>query len=139
MNRIFTLEELPEVAKSIIESAGTKVILFYGEMGVGKTTLIKQIAKDLGVEGTLTSPTFSIVNEHLLPTGKLYHFDFYRLETEIEALDLGFEDYLESGEWILIEWPERIPSLIPEKQTTIRLHKNPNGTRTLTMNAYAIV
>ena len=110
MNLTYTLQDLPQVATSLLSSAQSKTLLFYGEMGVGKTTLIKALAAEIGVRETLTSPTFSIVNEHALDGGILYHFDCYRLETEEEALDIGIEDYFESGEWIFVEWPENISS-----------------------------
>ena len=93
-------------------------------MGVGKTTLIKEIIKVLGATDSGSSPTFGLVNEYADETGELiaYHFDFYRIEDESEALDIGFEDYLASGKWILIEWPERIPSLLPTDSYTLKMH-----------------
>ncbi len=115
----------------VLSNAPTKTLLFYGEMGVGKTTLIKELAKKLGVQDTISSPTFSIVNEYLLDEDKLYHFDFYRLEDEEEALDIGIEDYFESGHWSFVEWPERIEALLPRETTTIELTKNKNGSRTV--------
>ncbi|MDC8004034.1 tRNA (adenosine(37)-N6)-threonylcarbamoyltransferase complex ATPase subunit type 1 TsaE [Aureisphaera galaxeae] len=131
MKRTYTLQELPEVAGMVLSNAPTKTLLFYGEMGVGKTTLIKELAKKLGVQDTISSPTFSIVNEYLLEADKLYHFDFYRLEAEEEALDIGIEDYFDSGHWNFVEWPEKIASLLPDGSTTIELTKNKNGSRTV--------
>jgi tRNA threonylcarbamoyladenosine biosynthesis protein TsaE len=131
MNLTYTLQDLSQVATSVLSSVQSKTLLFYGEMGVGKTTLIKALAAEMGVRDTLTSPTFSIVNEHSLDGGTLYHFDCYRLETEEEALDIGIEDYFESGEWIFVEWPENISSLLPEQYEHIKLAKNNNGSRTL--------
>ena len=131
MELTYTLCELPEIAGKVLKSSPTKTLLFYGEMGVGKTTLIKEIAKELGVKDVLNSPTFSIVNEYLLEEDKLFHFDFYRLETEEEAMDIGVEDYFESGHWNFIEWPEKIPHLLPEANTRIQLTKNQNGSRTI--------
>ncbi|GAB5399360.1 MAG: tRNA (adenosine(37)-N6)-threonylcarbamoyltransferase complex ATPase subunit type 1 TsaE [Aureisphaera sp.] len=131
MRRTYTLHELPEIAGMVLSNAPTKTLLFYGEMGVGKTTLIKELAKKLGVQDTISSPTFSIVNEYLLEEDKLYHFDFYRLEDEEEALDIGIEDYFDSGHWNFIEWPEKIGSLLPDGSTTIELTKNNNGSRTV--------
>jgi len=131
MNLTYTLQELPQVATSLLSSIQSKTLLFYGEMGVGKTTLIKALAAQMGVRDTLTSPTFSIINEHVVNEGTLYHFDCYRLETEEEALDIGIEDYFESGEWIFVEWPENISTLLPNKYEHIELAKNQNGSRTL--------
>ena len=109
-----------------------KVILFNGEMGIGKTTLIKKLCIILGVEGTTNSPTFSLVNEYQTHDNQIvYHFDCYRLKTEVEALDMGIDDYLYSGNWCFIEWPEKIESLIPEKCSTIYIEILPNGFRKL--------
>jgi tRNA threonylcarbamoyladenosine biosynthesis protein TsaE len=116
---IFTREELDDVAKRLLREAGdNKVWLFHGEMGSGKTTLIKAICKVLGVHSTMTSPTFSIVNEY---DETVYHFDFYRLKNEEEAYDIGVEEYLDSGRFCFIEWPERIPSLLPSTRFEINL------------------
>ena len=131
MTVTYKLENLSEVAQQLLSEAKNKNLLFYGEMGVGKTTLIKEIAKTLGVVDTLTSPTFSIVNEYPLLGDKLYHFDFYRIEAEEEAMDIGVEEYFNSGHWNFIEWPENIVSLLPDNYTKIKLTKNKNGTRTL--------
>jgi tRNA threonylcarbamoyladenosine biosynthesis protein TsaE len=131
MTVTYTLKDLSQVAQQLLAEAKNKNLLFYGEMGVGKTTLIKEIAKSLGVEDTLTSPTFSIVNEYPLSEDKLYHFDFYRIAAEVEAMDLGVEEYFSSGHWNFIEWPENIASLLPDNYIEIKLTKNKNGTRTL--------
>jgi len=111
-----SLTELPNVAKQLIELfEKSKVVLFYGHMGAGKTTFINVLCKELGILDESSSPTFSIVNEYLTEAGEtIYHFDFYRLKSEIEAYDLGYEDYLYSGYLCLIEWPEKIASLLPE-------------------------
>jgi tRNA threonylcarbamoyladenosine biosynthesis protein TsaE len=127
----FMLKDLPLIADQIVLNATSKTILFYGEMGVGKTTLIKEIAKRIGVNEMINSPSYSIVNEYELENGKLFHFDCFRLESEEEALDFGVEDYLFSSHWSLIEWPERIENLLPEKKMIIELSKNKNGSRTL--------
>jgi tRNA threonylcarbamoyladenosine biosynthesis protein TsaE len=131
MEHTYTIDDLPEVAGMILSNASTKTLLFYGDMGVGKTTLIKELAKKLGVQDTLSSPTYSIVNEYLLDSDKLYHFDFYRIKTEEEALDIGIEDYFDSDHWKLIEWPEKISNLLPEDNTKIQLTINLNGSRTI--------
>ena len=131
MEYTFTLEELPKVAKELLSFVSNKVLLFYGEMGVGKTTLIKEIAKQIGVKETLSSPTFAIVNEYEIEDDKLYHFDFYRIEKEEEALDIGIEEYFYSGHWNLIEWPQKVKNLIPVESTKIELTTSQNGKRTL--------
>jgi tRNA threonylcarbamoyladenosine biosynthesis protein TsaE len=124
-------QELPQVAQKFLTAFGKqKVILFYGEMGVGKTTLIKQLCKQLGVEEATTSPTFSIVNEYLANTGKsIYHFDFYRIEEEAEVFDLGYEDYFYSDNYCFIEWPEKIPNLLPENTVTLKIELGENNER----------
>ncbi|GHC51850.1 tRNA (adenosine(37)-N6)-threonylcarbamoyltransferase complex ATPase subunit type 1 TsaE [Ulvibacter litoralis] len=131
MQVTFMIKDLPQIADQILLSAPFKTILFYGEMGVGKTTLIKELAKKIGVTDTLSSPTFSIVNEYKTQTDKLFHFDCYRITSEEEALDFGIEEYLDSDNWNLIEWPEKIANLLPEKSTKIQLIKNTNGSRTV--------
>lgn len=122
MNIVFSLDQIQEVAEQIIASNPKKIILFNGEMGVGKTTLIKQLCKNLGVEDATSSPTFSLVNEYYTSNNQIvYHFDFYRLNKETEALDMGVDDYLYSGNWCFIEWSEKIASLIPEDHSTVTI------------------
>jgi tRNA threonylcarbamoyladenosine biosynthesis protein TsaE len=122
MNFTFSLDQLEEVAQQIMAHNPKKVILFNGEMGVGKTTLIKQLCKSLGVTETTSSPTFSLVNEYQLSDNQLvYHFDFYRLNQETEALDMGIDDYLYSNNWCFIEWAEKIPNLIPDSHSVINI------------------
>ena len=133
MKYTYTLEELPLIASKILEATPNKTLLFYGEMGVGKTTLIKELAKGLGVDEGLSSPTFSIVNEYTFDDDRLYHFDFYRIEDEVQALDIGVEEYFDSGHWNFVEWPEKIASLLPASCTKIELSKNTNGSRNLDM------
>ena len=112
MNQTYTLAELDAVAKDIILQAKSRVLLFYGAMGAGKTTLIKAIAKNLGVDDVTSSPTFSLINEYVTKTGELiYHFDFYRIDSEEEAYGFGAEEYLDSGNWCFIEWPEKVENL----------------------------
>jgi tRNA threonylcarbamoyladenosine biosynthesis protein TsaE len=135
MNIIFSIDQLEEVAQQIIANNPKKVILFHGEMGVGKTTLIKQLCKTLGVTGATSSPTFSLVNEYEANDNQLvYHFDFYRLNKEEEALDMGVDDYLYSGNWCFIEWAEKIPNLIPEVHSVITISLLADGKRSLTLS-----
>ncbi len=131
MEQTYTIEDLPEIAGMVLTNASNKTLLFYGDMGVGKTTLIKELAKKLGVQDTLSSPTYSIINEYLLDSDKLYHFDFYRINTDEEAFDIGIEEYFESSHWKLIEWPDKISNLLPEENTKIQLTINQNGSRTI--------
>jgi tRNA threonylcarbamoyladenosine biosynthesis protein TsaE len=133
MNHTFTINELPQVAALVLKSASTKNLLFYGEMGVGKTTLIKQLAIALKVKDTIGSPSFSIVNEYKAANDIIYHFDFYRIEDKIEALDIGIEEYFYSGHWNFIEWPEKIEGLLPENADKVYLTNNNNGSRTIKM------
>lgn len=111
------LANLPEVARYLISLLNQeKVVCFYGHMGAGKTTFINLLAKEMGIVGDTSSPTYSLVNEYITAKNEIiYHFDFYRLKSEEEAYDMGYEDYLYSGNVCLIEWPERIAGLIPQK------------------------
>jgi tRNA threonylcarbamoyladenosine biosynthesis protein TsaE len=134
MNIIFSLDEINKVAQQILEKNPHKVILFHGEMGVGKTTLIKSLAKELGVNGATSSPTFSLVNEYQTTNNQLvYHFDFYRLNKETEALDMGADEYFYSGNWCFIEWAEKIPNLVPESHSVIQISLLPDGKRSLSL------
>ena len=133
MEYIFNLKDLPSVVKRLLTEVPNKMLLFYGDMGVGKTTLIKEIAKQLGVKEVINSPTFSLVNEYEIKDDKVYHFDFYRINNEEEAMDIGIEDYFFSSHWNLIEWPQKVTNLLPVNSTKIQLTKNQNGTRTLNM------
>ena len=132
MTITYTLKELPEVAEQIIHNAAHKIFLFNAEMGIGKTTLIKEICYQLGVDDVISSPTYSLVNEY---EGKndsiIYHFDFYRIQHEEEAYDIGFEEYLDSDAWIFIEWPEKIINLLPENSSHIKISLLENGKRQL--------
>ena len=135
MNIIFSIDQLEEEAQKSIANNPKKVILFHGEMGVGKTTLIKQLCRNLGVTDATSSPTFSLVNEYEADNNQLvYHFDFYRLNKETEALDMGIDDYLYSGNWCFIEWAEKIPNLIPNTHSVITISLLPDGKRSLTLS-----
>jgi tRNA threonylcarbamoyladenosine biosynthesis protein TsaE len=136
MNGLFgdvRLEDLGTVARTLLTDAGeTKVWLFYGEMGSGKTTLIRELCKQLTVKDMISSPTFSIVNEYETESGgKIYHFDFYRIKNEIEALDIGVEEYFYSGNYCFIEWPEKIPSLIEGTHVEIEIRTKNDRTRAI--------
>jgi len=117
------VEQLNSIAKQILDYTPThKKFAFYGEMGVGKTTLIKALSLQLGVTDIVSSPTFSIVNEYQADgSTKIYHFDFYRIEDEKEAYDMGYEEYFFSNAYCFIEWPEKIPNLIEEDMVQIKM------------------
>ena len=137
MEIIFSIEQIDQAVQKVLSANPNKVILFNGEMGVGKTTFIKSLCTALGVEEATSSPTFSLVNEYHTTTGDLiYHFDVYRLKSEEEAYDMGMDEYLYSGAWNFIEWAEKIPSLIPEKYSVIELTKLTDGSRKLVLTNY---
>jgi tRNA threonylcarbamoyladenosine biosynthesis protein TsaE len=132
-----SLEALPSAAHEFMQHMGDyTVYAFYGEMGAGKTTFIAELCRALGVESDATnSPSFAIINEYRSDTTAelIYHFDCYRLENEAEAVDLGAEDYFDSGALCLIEWPERIEDLLPDDTVEVHIAVNDDGSRTLTM------
>jgi len=134
MTREFTLNQIDSVAIDILENVKSKTILFYGNMGAGKTTLISALVKALGGKVEASSPTFSIVNEYEVTNDKIYHFDFYRLENYHEALDIGIEDYFDSNHWLFVEWPERIDEILPFHVDISHIFLNENGSRTLKLN-----
>jgi len=128
------LDELDATAASVLSFAPeNRVFVFYGEMGAGKTTLIKSMCKALGVTDNISSPTFAIVNEYKASSNTIYHFDFYRLKTETEAMDMGFEEYLYSKNYCFIEWPERIPELLPDSYISIKIQVVADGGRYITI------
>lgn len=117
-----SLAGLEQVANELLAHAGKRtVLLFYGEMGSGKTTLIKAIARQLGVKETMSSPTFSIVNEYRASTTTVYHLDLYRLKNEQELIDIGVEEYFDSGNYCLVEWPEKLGRLLPADTLQVRI------------------
>ena len=125
--------DLELVAKEILETyPKERVFGFFGEMGAGKTTIIKEICRQLGVVGDMTSPTFAIINEYYRKGGEpIYHFDFYRIDKIAEALDIGFFDYIDSGCLCLLEWPENIESILPEETLRVRIEVHPDLSRTV--------
>ncbi len=132
MNKNYSLDNLSEIASEIIASAENKTLLFFGEMGVGKTTLIKEICKVLGVTDSISSPTFSLVNEYeTSKKEKVFHFDFYRITDEEEALDMGIEEYFDNNDWCLIEWPKNIENLLPLDAVEIHLSTLNDGKRNI--------
>jgi tRNA threonylcarbamoyladenosine biosynthesis protein TsaE len=132
------LVELSEVAKLFLKVAGgCPVWLFFGEMGSGKTTFIKDLCLQLGVKDAMSSPTFSIINEYSASNkSKIYHFDFYRIKNEAEAYDIGSEEYFYSGDLCLIEWPEKIPSLIPAQHADVIITVENQNLRTIALSVH---
>jgi tRNA threonylcarbamoyladenosine biosynthesis protein TsaE len=121
----YELEDIETVAKQILNHLSSKTILFYGDMGIGKTTLIKSLVKLIGSDDSVNSPTFSIVNDYKLKDHCIYHFDLYRIKDQEEALNFGFEDYLYTSNWVFIEWPKYVLTLLPENTNTIDIsYKN---------------
>jgi tRNA threonylcarbamoyladenosine biosynthesis protein TsaE len=128
-----SINELKSAAKQLTEFAGAeKIFLFYGDMGAGKTTFIKSLCEKLGAREIVTSPTFSIVNEYQGKGAKIYHFDFYRLKNQNEALDMGYEEYFYSGDYCFIEWPEKIAGLLPPHYIRIDIQVLSDKERRLT-------
>jgi tRNA threonylcarbamoyladenosine biosynthesis protein TsaE len=133
-----SLKNLANIAKELVHYAGgEKIWLFDAPMGAGKTTLIKAIGHELGIEDMMSSPTFSIVNEYALgPERKFFHFDFYRIKNEAEAYDIGAEEYFYSDEYCFIEWPEKIPSLIPHRHATVKIEIEDDTHRTIVVSIH---
>ncbi|MEG1585240.1 MAG: tRNA (adenosine(37)-N6)-threonylcarbamoyltransferase complex ATPase subunit type 1 TsaE [Bacteroidales bacterium] len=129
------LDQIHEAAREFIKLIDQDTVFaFHGEMGAGKTTFIKAICEELGVEDVINSPTFAIVNEYRSESAELiYHFDFYRINKPEEAYDFGYEDYLYSGALCFIEWPEKIEDLLPGDTVDVTISENEDGTRTVTI------
>lgn len=135
---VASLAGLPKAAAGfhtfLTENPTVSVVLFEGEMGAGKTTFIKAICRELGVTDSVSSPTFSIVNEYESSNGKrIYHFDFYRIKDESEALDIGFYEYLDSGNLCLIEWPSKVENLLPEHCLLVEITSGEAEERIITL------
>ena len=133
--RIQDIEHINEAAREFIKQIGDRrVFAFYGKMGAGKTTFVKAICEELGVEDVITSPTFAIINEYSLPEGdSLFHFDFYRIKKLEEVYDMGYEDYFYSGALCFIEWPELIEDVLPEDAVRVNIEEQADGTRLVTV------
>jgi len=133
MEITFKEEDIRQAAKQFVENMGENTIFaFYGKMGAGKTTFIKAVCEELGVDDTVTSPTFAIVNEYEAANGRpIFHFDFYRIKKVSEAYDMGCEEYFYSGHPCFIEWPELIEEVLPEETVNVTIEALPDGERRL--------
>ena len=130
--KIQDLEHISEAAKQFVDQIGShKVFAFYGSMGAGKTTFIKAVCEELGVEDVITSPTFAIVNEYTGKEGTIYHFDFYRIKKLEEVYDMGYEDYFYSGALCFIEWPELIEEVLPDDAVKVSITEKEDGARAI--------
>jgi tRNA threonylcarbamoyladenosine biosynthesis protein TsaE len=130
----YSIEEIGRTAKIILSlNPSSKIFIFNGEMGSGKTTLIKAIIKELGYEGTVSSPTFSIINEYL-NGDKIYHFDFYRIKNKNELLDIGIDEYISSNNRCFVEWPNLITDMLPDKHIELNIDVISSDDRKLTIN-----
>ena len=128
--KINDLNSIRETAREFIDHMdGRKVFAFYGKMGAGKTTFIKAVCEELGVEDVITSPTFAIINEYSGKDDTIYHFDFYRIKKMEEVYDMGYEDYFYSGALCFIEWPELIEEVLPENAVKVQIIEKEDGTR----------
>jgi len=130
----YYINDLSTIAKTVLGNMNSKTLLLHGDMGSGKTTLVKALVNELGGGKDTTSPTFSIVNEYKIENDKIYHFDLYRMNSESEIYDIGFEDYLYSGHYNFIEWPEKATSILPEDADSLYLIINHDGSRSLKLD-----
>ena len=133
----FIVDKVADLAaaaeRMIAQYPQERIFLFYGHMGAGKTTFINALCAALEVQDSTSSPTFSIVNEYSSSHGRLFHFDFYRLKDESEALDLGYEEYFYSGNYCFVEWPEKIENLLPSHYLKITIEAIDNQSRSITV------
>ena len=133
MEILFNQTQIEQAAQQFCQAIGQRrVFAFYGSMGAGKTTVIRALCRELGVQDTVTSPTFALVNEYQTAQGEpVYHFDFYRIRRLSEALDMGCDEYFQSGHLCLIEWPELVEPLLPEDAVPVHIEEQPDGSRRL--------
>ena len=131
--KINSIDEIGAAAKEFVAAMGDRTVFaFYGKMGAGKTTFIKAVCEELGVEDVINSPTFAIVNEYVDGNGSpVYHFDFYRIKNMQEVMDMGYEDYVYSGNVCFMEWPERIENLLPDDAVKVVIEEETDGSRTV--------
>ncbi len=129
----YKLRDLPDVVDTIFPQLDSKIVLLFGELGVGKTTLLQAICEQLGTTDKIRSPTFAIVHEYGSTNGPIYHLDCYRIDTVAALENLGVNEYLDSGNWVFVEWPEKLISLITDNYVSLRLSRNANNTRTLNL------
>ena len=138
--RIQSLDQIHEAARQFVQAMGDNTVFaFYGKMGTGKTTFIKAICEELGVNDVITSPTFAIVNEYRSDKGGelIYHFDFYRIKKLEEVYDMGYEDYFYSGALCFIEWPELVEELLPGQTVKVTIEEVEDGSRKVTLEDFA--
>ena len=131
--KINSIDEIGAAAKEFVAAMGDRTVFaFYGKMGAGKTTFIKAVCEELGVEDVINSPTFAIVNEYVDGNGSpVYHFDFYRIKNMQEVMDMGYEDYVYSGNVCFMEWPELIENLLPDDAVRVVIEEEADGSRTV--------
>lgn len=131
--KINSIDEIGAAAKGFVAAMGDRTVFaFYGKMGAGKTTFIKAVCEELGVEDVINSPTFAIVNEYVDGNGSpVYHFDFYRIKNMQEVMDMGYEDYVYSGNVCFMEWPELIENLLPDDAVKVVIEEEADGSRTV--------
>ena len=127
----FDIQDIDNAAEAILKDVHSKSILFKGSMGSGKTTLIKSVVKYLGSTDVVSSPTFALMNEYVGTDCKIYHYDFYRLKSLEEALDIGFDEFIDEDAWNLIEWPDLIVGILPQQYVEIELNKLTETKRSL--------
>lgn len=128
-----SIDKIQEAARLFVSQMGdAKVFALYGQMGAGKTTFVKAVCRELGVEDVVTSPTFALVNEYTAGDGSpVFHFDFYRVKSLEEVYDMGFEDYLYGGALCLMEWPELVEELLPQDAVAVTIRTNADGSRSI--------